>query len=564
MASLVTAELGTKENKIMFKIGHRKFQKKEFYENEEITLYCKKSVNMYVTKQKKHDAYRNYYTTVITFIENNNNKFKKVKKYLPINRHSYKNENNIYKCISCDKIYSNSNSLSKHKRKNSICKKVYDDVWSRLVEWEMSIEDFKNQLKQEYNIVENQITLTAKQISKLTNKELELFYYKPSPIIYDIHDIDPLLDIDPYYLGFWLGDGHSACGGKFTIGKQDQEVILPYMKNYANMLGLKFVDIFDKTKGYAQDFSINAGIGAGSISHSYMNEDWEETIINACKKFEVSKNTKLPYDNFQYNYDPFKEYLQDDGNYHIGNYSTKNNYNLPKKNGKVTATINQVKQYRFRQYLKKYMPDKLNNYKNSNQVWKDMTDEEKSKWKLCDNKLDIIKNTKYLNEINYTLYYKIYKEDGEEGIRNYKLERLKSMNTLTIWFNKYNLINNKHIPERYLKGSLSDRKKLFAGLIDSDGYHPPNYKIWEFTQSKKHIRLINDMEKLATSLGYYVLRSDKKINTYTYKGEVRPKEAIRLRITAYYNYDAPILLERKQLSNNWEYNGGGNYLKITK
>ena len=191
-----------------------------------------------------------------------------------------------------------------------------------------------------------------------------------------------------------------------------------------------------------------------------------------------------------------------------------------------------------------------------------MTEEEKNKWKLCDNKLDIIKNTNYIQQANFTFYYKLYEKDGEDGIRNYKLERLKSMNTLNIWFNKYNLIKNKHIPERYMKGSINDRKKLFAGLIDSDGYHPPNTNKWCFTQCKKHIRIIDDVEKLAISLGYYVTRSGKKIRTYRYKGELRPKESIRLTITPYYNYDAPILLERKQISNNWTYNNGGNYLRL--
>tara|TARA_B100000963_G_scaffold300443_1_gene272781 strand:- start:308 stop:1969 length:1662 start_codon:yes stop_codon:yes gene_type:complete len=548
---------------IKFNIGMNKFKEKLFSENEEITLHVRGGCRIHLVNcgSRTSEDGRTHMRYGIRFIEYKEDKFSIKTKHISRKWDEEKYNKEIEKYKNDTKEIINKIKKERELGLRDLKDKLKDD-------FKLPIENYKeafiDNLKQEYNIIENSITLTAKQISELSKKELEFFYYEPHPpIIYDIHDINPLLDIDPYYLGFWLGDGHACNGGKFTIGLQDQELLLPYMKNYANKLGLKFVDIFDKTKGYAQDFAINSGVGGGMITADYMNEDWEETIINACKKLEISKNTKVAYDNFQSNYDPFKEYLQEDGNYHIGNYSTKSNYKPPTRNGKVTATINQVKQYRFRQYLQQnWYNDILNNCKSSKEVWKDMTDEEKLKWKLCDNKFDIINNTKYLDAINFTFYYKLYEKDREDGIRNYKLERLKSMNTLTIWFNKYNLINNKHIPERYLKGSLSDRKKLFAGLIDSDGYHSPNQNKWTFTQSKKHIRIINDVEKLAVSLGYYVLRSEKHIGTYQYKGEVRPKEAIRLTITPYYNYDIPILLERKRVGNNWTYNGGGNYLKI--
>jgi len=563
MSSLVTAEIGTTQNKVILKYGYQKFQEREFYENEEIILYCRNGLNMKFvncgSRTSQDGRIRMKYG--IKFIEYKEDKISIKTRYIPTKWDEEKYNKEIEKYKNDTKEIINKIKKERELGLRDLKDKLKDDF---KIPMENYKEAFIDNLKQEYNIIENSITLTAKQISELSKKVLEFFYYKPPPpIIYDIPDINPLLDIDPYYLGFWLGDGHSANGGKFTIGLQDQEVILPYMKNYANILGLKFVDIFDKRKEYAQDFAINSGRGGGVLSADYMNDDWTETITNACKKLEISKNTRTPYDNFQYNYDPFKEYLQDDGNYHIGNYSTKDNYKLPTRNGKVTATINQVKQYNIKNYLRKHLPDKLNNCKNSNQVWKDMTEEEKNEWKLCDNKLDIIKNTKYIQQLNFAFYYKLYEKDGEDGIRNYKLERLKSMNTLNIWFNKYNLIKNKHIPERYMKGSINDRKKLFAGLIDSDGYRTRHNK-WTFTQSKKHIRIIDGVEKLAISLGYYVTRSEKKINTYRYKGELRPKEAIRLTIIPYYNNDVPILLERKRISNNYEYNGGGNYLKITK
>lgn len=63
---------------------------------------------------------------------------------------------------------------------------------------------------------------------------------------------------------------------------------------------------------------------------------------------------------------------------------------------------------------------------------------------------------------------------------------------------RYNLINNKHIPDDFKFNSRENRMKLLAGLIDSDG----NYckKKYEITQKNKV--LASDIKYLVQSLGF--------------------------------------------------------------
>jgi hypothetical protein len=81
---------------------------------------------------------------------------------------------------------------------------------------------------------------------------------------------------------------------------------------------------------------------------------------------------------------------------------------------------------------------------------------------------------------------------------------------------KYNLINNKHIPSTYKCNDRNTRLELLAGLIDSDGYYCPKGKVFSITQ--KNDTLANDILYLARSLGFaaYLTRTEKSC---TYKGE---------------------------------------------
>jgi hypothetical protein len=78
------------------------------------------------------------------------------------------------------------------------------------------------------------------------------------------------------------------------------------------------------------------------------------------------------------------------------------------------------------------------------------------------------------------------------------------------------VINNKHIPALYLKGSRNQRLDLLAGLIDTDGYR--NGETFIFTQ--KNDRLTNDVVFLAESLGFRVTTKKVKSSSSDLVGEI--------------------------------------------
>lgn len=67
--------------------------------------------------------------------------------------------------------------------------------------------------------------------------------------------------------------------------------------------------------------------------------------------------------------------------------------------------------------------------------------------------------------------------------------------------NKYNLLNNKHIPKEYLRNSRKVRLAVLAGLIDSDGFYNDKKRNFEITQKRKN--LADDIIYLCRSLGYH-------------------------------------------------------------
>lgn len=74
----------------------------------------------------------------------------------------------------------------------------------------------------------------------------------------------------------------------------------------------------------------------------------------------------------------------------------------------------------------------------------------------------------------------------------------KIKNTILDEFKKLHLINNKHIPEIYLKNDEISRLELLAGLIDTDGSLVS--QSYEITQ--KNEKLSNNIVELCKSLGF--------------------------------------------------------------
>lgn len=73
-------------------------------------------------------------------------------------------------------------------------------------------------------------------------------------------------------------------------------------------------------------------------------------------------------------------------------------------------------------------------------------------------------------------------------------------------FKRYELINNKHIPQTYLTAPRQERLELLAGLIDTDGYLGPNNSFEISSVSKI---LAEQIVFLARSLGFGVSQAER-------------------------------------------------------
>ena len=131
----------------------------------------------------------------------------------------------------------------------------------------------------------------------------------------------------------------------------------------------------------------------------------------------------------------------------------------------------------------------------------------------------------------YTYGFTTLKKYTQKGRENY----------ITSMLRKYNLLNNKHIPDDYKINSRENRLKLLAGIIDSDGHY--HYKGYEITQ--KNTLLANDLVYLIKSLGFACKIKKVKKSCY-YKGEKKEGEYNRITFWGDNIQEIPILCERKK------------------
>lgn len=106
---------------------------------------------------------------------------------------------------------------------------------------------------------------------------------------------------------------------------------------------------------------------------------------------------------------------------------------------------------------------------------------------------------------------------------------------------KYGLYNNKHIPQKYLLGSVEQRLELLAGLIDSDGYvYQKNGRIC-FSNTNK--RLVDDVADLVRSLGSRatVAKFEPKESTSGIEGK-----QVTYQVTFNMHHAIPTALPRKR------------------
>lgn len=120
-----------------------------------------------------------------------------------------------------------------------------------------------------------------------------------------------------------------------------------------------------------------------------------------------------------------------------------------------------------------------------------------------------------------------YKNKYITDVEKFKGETIdgSKRNDMNPWkelLKKYNLFNNKHIPNDYILNDKETRLQLLAGFIDTDGSVKYNngIPIIQITQSERlRSHIIKSLQLIANSLGYKTHVSVQKINKETKKGE---------------------------------------------
>ena len=112
---------------------------------------------------------------------------------------------------------------------------------------------------------------------------------------------------------------------------------------------------------------------------------------------------------------------------------------------------------------------------------------------------------------------------------------------------KYNLIQNKHIPIEYIVNDRDTRLRLLAGLIDTDGHVRANGHEIRITQGPKNTQIIEDALFLAQSLGFSCHLNDGKSQWTGPDGEKRFSTYKELSITGEFLYEIPTIVPRRKL-----------------
>ena len=156
-----------------------------------------------------------------------------------------------------------------------------------------------------------------------------------------------------------------------------------------------------------------------------------------------------------------------------------------------------------------------------------------------ENGATISKNERY----NFSIVSKKNKEAGVAGLCN-RVEEAP----LKKYLRKYNLLNNKHIPNEYLTNDRDTRLKVLAGLIDTDGSVRAEGREIRICQGPANYRIIEDAYTLAMSLGFACgVKEGKSQWTDEKSGDKKFSTYKELRITGSKIYEIPTLLPRKKL-----------------
>ncbi len=149
----------------------------------------------------------------------------------------------------------------------------------------------------------------------------------------------------------------------------------------------------------------------------------------------------------------------------------------------------------------------------------------------------------YANTLNLTLKTTI--QTGKTNQYAIIREARKGSFSLQGELRRIQVLNNKHIPQRYLSNSTTNRLELLAGLIDSDGHYLIDSNGYGITQ--KNEQLARQIKFLCDSLGF---RTSLKPKKATIKSIGYECIVWRLRIYGDIN-KIPVRVERKK-ANPWK------------
>ena len=148
------------------------------------------------------------------------------------------------------------------------------------------------------------------------------------------------------------------------------------------------------------------------------------------------------------------------------------------------------------------------------------------------------------NNASVTHYHRY--QYGIASIKNIKTKKNTERNPLKKMLEKYNLINNKHIPKQYLVNDRETRLKVIAGLIDTDGSVRRNGHEIRIQQCLKNKRILDDAMFLAKSLGFKCNMNETK-SSWTLNDVRKTEKYFELTITGTKLYEIPTILARKKL-----------------
>ena len=110
---------------------------------------------------------------------------------------------------------------------------------------------------------------------------------------------------------------------------------------------------------------------------------------------------------------------------------------------------------------------------------------------------------------------------------------------------KYNLLNNKHIPNEYITNDRETRLKVLAGLIDYGGLVDANGREIRICKSPENYRIIENAYTLAMSLGFSCEVKEQWTNEQS--GDKMFSTYKELKITGHKIYEIPTLIPYKKL-----------------